>query len=175
MAGKDKGRAALTLEMLGQKSTVVIVLNGCEGWIKKDDTTTELDKETLAEHRRHSYAQEPALLLPFARKDREYKLAPLGEMKIMGQAAVGVRVTCDGREEVRLFFSKETSLPLRCEWDAGKEVHELLLSDYREVGGLKRPMKVIGKSGGRPAMEYVIRDYAVVERLDESLFARPCR
>jgi hypothetical protein len=31
MAGKDKGRAALTLEMLGQKSTVVVVLNGVKG------------------------------------------------------------------------------------------------------------------------------------------------
>jgi hypothetical protein len=113
------------------------------------------------------------LLLPFARKDREFKLAPLGEKKILGQAAVGVRVIYKGREEVRLFFSKETSLPLKCEWDASKEVHELLLSDYKDVGGLRRPMKVLGKTGGKLALEYVIRDYSVVERLDESLFARP--
>jgi hypothetical protein len=176
MQGQDRGRVVSAIDTGGRKTTVVVVVNGDKGWLKVDETVTELDRETFAEHKRHCYAQELALLLPFARKDRGLKLAAAGETKAMGRPAVGVRVTRDGHPEVRLFFDRESGLPVRCEWAAGpggKEVHELHLSDYQEVGGLKRPMKVVGKMNGKVVMEYAVRDYRVVAKLDEGLFTKP--
>ena len=58
--------------------------------------------------------------------------------------------------------------------DSGKEVtQEVLYSDYKEVDGIKHPMKITINRDGDKCLDGETTDLKLVEKLDESEFAKP--
>src|SRR2546430_9564395 len=54
-----------------------------------------------------SYTFHLATLAPL--KDKAFKLAPLGEVKVNDQPAVGIRVSCEGRPDASLYLDRKST------------------------------------------------------------------
>jgi hypothetical protein len=160
------------------KNVFTLVLNGDKGWMKMGDDSNEMDAEQLAEQKEVHHAGYVTTLLPL--KGKGYALAPLGDVKIAGRPAVGIKVSSKNHRDVNLYFDKETNLLVKGEWtvkameEGGKEVaQETLYSDYKDVDGAKVPMKVALNRDGKKYVESENSDVKVAEKLDDSLFGKP--
>jgi hypothetical protein len=82
-----------------------------------------------------------------------YKLTALGERKVRGEPALGVRVAKHGKPDVSLWFGKKSRLLVKSEFDAHhpltlflassrKTKHELYFSGYKSVAGIQTPERI---------------------------------
>jgi hypothetical protein len=109
-----------------------------------------------------------------------YKLSPLGEVQINGKSAIGLQAVRKGYPDVNMFFDKKTGLLTKLEYRArdlqagGSEVtKELYLSDYKKVKGALLPHKITLKHDGKDLLKAELTSIDVVDRLDDSTFAKP--
>ncbi|MCI0376034.1 MAG: hypothetical protein L0215_00355, partial [Gemmataceae bacterium] len=107
-------RFAIDMKIMGTDIKVVAVVNGDKGWEKVNDDVKEMPAEEVAEHKEQLHSDAVAGLLPL--KDKEYKLATLGEVKVGEQSAVGVRVSRKGHRDVNLYFDKVKGHLLKSEY-----------------------------------------------------------
>src|SRR5262249_27574571 len=151
--GADKGRTELTFDVMGQKVVAISVIDGDKGWVKSAGMLLELDKKTLLTQKEHAFFIELASLAPLARGDKDLTLAALGEAKVDDADAFAIRVARKDFPDVKLYFDKKTSLPVKTEWKSlidKKEQHfEIGLSNYKDVSGVKVAMKVVLKHNGK--------------------------
>lgn len=175
--GPAHSRIDADVEVNGQSLLVVLITNGDESWIKVGDTTVDRDKDQLAEDRERAYLNWLTALLPLT--DKSLKLAPLGELKIDDQLAVGLLVSCKGHRDVNLFFDKKTGRLLKSETrvkdlQSGVErTQEGFYSNYKEMDGAPRPTRVAYKRDNKPYLTLEISDFKLHESVDDNLFAKP--
>jgi outer membrane lipoprotein-sorting protein len=172
----EQSRVNIEGTVMGQTFKVTVVVNGDKGWIKLMDQTMDLDKEKLAEEREGNYARWVTALTPLT--DKAFTLSPVGEVKVDKTEAIGIKVSRKDHRDINLFFDKKTHLLLKSETrvkdDSGKEVtQEVLYSDYKEVDGIKHPMKITINRDGDKFLDGETTDLKLVEKLDESEFAKP--
>jgi hypothetical protein len=92
---------------------------------------------------------------------------------------VGFRVAREGHQDVKLYFDKESGLLVRTKnrhKDAmsGSDLeHEAIYSDYKEVSGVKVPMKVTVKRDGKRYVETKMVEVTLAEKLDPKSFEKP--
>jgi hypothetical protein len=111
-------------------------------------------------------------------KAKDLKLSPLGEMKVNDRAALGIKVVKKDYPDVDLYFDKETHLPIKCELRVkeknGMEVTTAwFFSDFKEVAGVKHPLKVALHREDKKMMEMEIGEAKSEEKVDEGTFAKP--
>jgi hypothetical protein len=174
--GADRYKVDIEIEVAGQKLRFVQVLSGNEGWYRYGDDTEAMDPEALAEAKEEAYAEWVSSLIPL--KDKQFTLSPLGELAIEQRQTVGVKVASEGHRDVDLYFDKETGLLAKIVTqatdDGGQLVsEETLPSEYREFNGIKQPTKYSVKRDGKLYMETEVTEIQLVEKLDDSVFAKP--
>src|SRR5262249_10769329 len=86
----DKIKESIELEVNGQKINVVTVFNGEKVSFKVNGQEMKADDKILAEIKEVGHLVQVSRLV--ALKDKAYELTPLGEAKVEGKAAVGLRV-----------------------------------------------------------------------------------
>jgi hypothetical protein len=160
------------------KNVFILVYDGDKGWMKMGDNAQEMTAEQLAEQKEQQHAHYITTLLPL--KGQDYTLATLGDSKVGDHPVVGVKVSSKGRRDVNLYFDKDTNLLAKGEWtvkameEGGKEVmQETLYSDYKDVEGVKVPMKIVLNRDGKKYVESENSDVKPADKLDESLFGKP--
>ncbi len=174
----DRLRFEMTLTVMGTDLKIKQVVKGDKGWVAVNDTVMELTKEQMAEAKEQMHVAAVTRLV--ALRDKAYKLAPLGEAKVEGKDAVGIRVEHEGRRDVSLFFDKKTGLLLKTE-TRGKDpmagdnefTAETLYDDYRKVDASPVAHKVTIKRDGKLFIESTNSDVKVAEKLDDSTFDKP--
>jgi hypothetical protein len=175
--GTNRSKFVIEGQVDGQKFLLIQILNGDKGWIKTDDDETEeLDKDDLTEAKEEAYAEWLTTLVPL--KDKQFRLALLGEINIDKRPALGIRVSSKGHRDVDLFFNKETGLLVKSEArikdDDGQEVtEETILIDYKDVQGTKQAMRFTVRRDGKLYLECEVTEYRLAERLEDSVFAKP--
>ena len=176
--GADKGRTLIQIEAKGGKSEELRVINGDKGWIKEGKLDAQqMDKDELAEEKEGLYFNWVTTLAPL--KGKDFKLGPLDEAKVDGKAAVGFSITRKGHENINLYFDKETGLLVKSERkvkDGGTKKlvnEETLFSNFKEVDGVKIPLKFSVKWNGQPQAAAEMSEAKLVEKLDDKLFAKP--
>jgi hypothetical protein len=177
--GDDQMRFVVEGKVGDQTFKLVKVINGAKGWVQlMDGKATPMDKETLAEEKEQIYQNWVAALAPL--RDKQFKLAPLGEVKVGDRAAAGVRVSRQGRRDVNLYFAKDTGLLLKSEATikdtegGGKEMtQETLYDAYKEFQGIKQPTKLTIRRDGKRYVEAEISEMRFEGKLDPGLFAKP--
>jgi outer membrane lipoprotein-sorting protein len=174
----DKQRLEVNFEIGNMKFTFLQVFNKDKGWIALNDTVNALDKDAVAEALETIHANGLEELRPSAFKG--VTLATLGEVKVEGKPAVGVRVEAKGKRDVSLFFDKETHRLIKSERRAkdvqsgGEEFNEeKYYGDYKDAGGVKVPHKLTIKRDGKVYIESEVTDYKTAEKIDDSQFAKP--
>ncbi|HYT94804.1 MAG TPA: hypothetical protein VEL76_39170 [Gemmataceae bacterium] len=160
------------------KIKVVKVVNGDKGWIKLgDQKAAAMSKEELAQEKAEMFGVWVTTLVPL--KDKAFKFAPLGEVKVGDRAAIGVRVSHAGHRDVSLFFDKQNHLLLKSEMmvknfnDDKEVIEERFYSDYKDVEGTKQAMKMSAKRDGKRFVEGEISEIQLKEKVDDSTFAAP--
>jgi hypothetical protein len=173
-------RVQIEGDVNGMKFTFTRVSNGNKLWERKMDNTEEItDKDQLKEDMEARHANWVASLLPLRGKD--FRLAPMGEIKIAGGPAIGVTVSHKGYRDVHLFFGKKSGLLVMSQtmvkdlMGGGDEElkQETVYGNYKEVNGLKRPWKVTINRDGKRFIETEVTEMTMQESLDDAVFAKP--
>lgn len=173
-----KFKEVTQMEINGMQVTQTVVLNGDEVWIKVNDMIIDLGEPLKKEVKEQMYERRAMSLVPLL-KDKKYELAPLGEIKVGDEDAVGVKVSSKDRRDVSLYFSKATGLLVKTESRAfdfmtNQEVaQEMILSDYVEQDGYKSPRKLVMNREGKKFLDKETTEFRVVDKIDESVFAKP--
>ena len=171
-------REVMELEAGGQKVLVVTVFNGEKGWLEVTGKPQELDEKLLTELKEAGHLLRTSRLTALL-DDKECKLSPLGEAKVNGRPAVGVRVECKGFRDLSLYFDKDTGLLAKSERRAldattGQEVtEERIVIEYQKVEGMQSPKKVLINRDGKKFMEAEVLEVKLLEKVDPQTFARP--
>lgn len=174
----DRIRNEVKTQFGGQQVSFIQILNGDKGWVKFGEMTTEMNKEALAEAKEQMNAGNISHLAVLTNKD--YKLAPLGEVKVGDHTAIGIRVERKGYRDVSLFFDKENYLLLKMEtrgkdfMQGGAEFTSTnLYGDYKKVEGIMVPYKITIQRDGKAFVEAEVTEVKVSEKLDDSVFGKP--
>jgi hypothetical protein len=101
------GRHRLTMhwQQGGTAISVITVSDGKNHWMRYNDQTLELDDQAQASMKQSRYADRVTNLVALL-KDKSYALSLLPEVKVEGQAAVGVKVESKGQPAIHLYFDK---------------------------------------------------------------------
>lgn len=179
MEGKAKTRYTLEIKVMDQTLTITQVINGDKGWKKINDTVAALSADELAEEKAEQYAKWVTSLTPL--KDKAFKLAALGEVKIGDRPATGVRVSHAGQRDINLYIDNGNHLLVKTEYQVkdtkdgnnNEVAQETFYSNFKEAKGLKHPTKVEIKRDGKRYVDAEMNDYIPLENVDDSLFAQP--
>lgn len=173
----DKYRFVMGMEFGGQKFELTAVLNGDKAWEKAMDQVQEMAKEKLTEFRHQVYTIYISQLTPL--KDKAFTLASLGEIKVDGKPAAGVKVSRKDHRDVNLYFDKASGLLAKIESRVMDEfvmkevTQEALFSNYFDKDGVKYFKTLTIKRDGNLFIEEEFSDQKTAEKLDEKLFTKP--
>jgi hypothetical protein len=173
----DKFRDSMELSVASQKIPVNTLVNGNKVSIEVNGKAIELGKELKTALRDVGHVLEVSRLV--ALKDKKYELSVIGEDKVEGKKAVGIRVSAKGRKDVSLYFYADTHLLAKVEHrtvDAttGNEVNEeRIITEYRKSkDGPPVPKSVLLKRDGKKLLEAEVTEWEVVEKIDDSEFTK---
>jgi hypothetical protein len=175
--GIDKMRWAIQAKDGEQQFQFVNILNGEQGWRKTGDNVMALSEQELTNERNAAHLTWVARLVPL--KDKAYTLTMLKEITVDNRPAVGFNVARQGYKEVKLYFDKQTRLLVKAEYQSfdipsSREIDaESLLSDHKEVQGVKVPMKTVYKRQGTVFVETENTEVKFHEKLDAGIFKKP--
>jgi outer membrane lipoprotein-sorting protein len=154
------------------------VVNGDKGWIVENDNKKDMTKDEMVEAREGMHAASVARLVTLSGK--EYKLSPLGEAKVGDKETIGVRVERKDYRDISLYFDKKTGMLLKLEtrvkdpMGGDKEyTQEVIYDDYKKVDGVEIAHKATIKRDNKPWVDSEIVECKLVEKLDDSVFAKP--
>jgi outer membrane lipoprotein-sorting protein len=175
----DKMRVRIESGAGNMKFTFLRVLNGDKMWLKAGDKTQAVEnKDEIAEEQEAAYVRTVTALAPL--KGKGFAFAPLGEIKVDGKPAVGVRVSHKGHRDVNLFFDKDRGLLVKSEtmvkdvMAGDKELtQETLYENYKDVSGAQHPMKITINRDGKKYIEAEVTEIEPRESFDDSVFAKP--
>lgn len=160
------------------ENVFTMVYNRGKGWVTMGGKTKEMSAEELATHKNDHRAGWIAHLLPL--KDKAFTLTTLGEAKVDGRPALGVKVTRKDYPEVKLYFDKKSHLLVKSEFQTKAPeqkykpvTSELYYSNYKEMDGAKVPTKLVMKRDGKLFVEAEVQNMKAAPKLDESLFSPP--
>jgi len=175
-----KFRFGMDMKVTNFDLKVIVVVTGKKGWEKVNDDVKAIAADELAEHREHMHSEAVVSLL-LLKKDKAYKLSPLGEVKVGDRPAVGVRVAKKGHRDVNLFFDKAKGHLVKSEYvikdikgGGDKELIQTnLYYDYKEFQGTRRPTRLVIERDGKKFTETTLTEIQLLEKLDNSTFDRP--
>ena len=134
-------------EFNGNQFKAITVVNGDKGWRKFADNLMEMEADGLAGEKRNFYLMVTSLtLVPLTGTGFKIESAP--EEKVGDKAAAGLKVTGPDGKDFKLYFDKETGLPVkqvaRVLGFMGDEfTQERHFSQYKDFNGIKRPTKIV--------------------------------
>jgi len=119
-----------------------------------------------------------------ALREKDLNLSLLAEAKVENRPVDGIKVVAKGHQDVSLYFDRETGLlvklerrrkipAIRKEAIEKESMEERILSDYRPVDGVQSPRKTVIYLDGKRLMDAEVVDVKFLEKLDDSVFARP--
>lgn len=173
----DRYRSTVETIVDNKPHVRTIVVNGQDAAISENGQLSALPENKLAEVKRQMYTETLCKLLPL--RDKEYKLSMFNADKVENKAAFGIKVKAKDRQDVNLFFDKDTYLLVKVEQkvqDAtGNEItNEFVFRDYRTfAGGVKHWTKVAAFADRKKVAELELLEVKLLDKLDDSFFKKP--
>jgi len=178
LQGLDHHRFELQGKFGENDFKMVMVLNGDKGWRKTgDEDVMEMDADAVANEKRSIYVGAiPATLVPL--KGKGFKVESAGEEKVGDKPAVGIKVTAPDGKDFKLFFDKESGLPVKLVakmigFDGQEFNQETTYSDYKDFDGIKKATKVSSKRDGEKFLDVEITEFKVLDKVDQATFSQP--
>jgi hypothetical protein len=172
MALPDRIRITVDIE---KGARVTLIVNGDKGWQASGGAVLELGKERLDEVREESNVLWLATLTPLLKEP--YTLTPLPDGSVDGSPTSGVKASAKGHTDVSLYFDKRTNLLVKIQRRARESGVTLnktyLFSDYKDVDGVKLPVREVQLLEGKKFIERTSANYKLLSRVDDTTFAKP--
>jgi len=175
--GHDRFRSEFEGEIMGNKISGLTILDGDKGWRKFNDMVSEFDKDAVANEKRTVYLQLiPATILPL--KGKNFKVESAGEEKIDDKPAVALKVTGPEGKDFKLYFDKETGLPIKLVakvvgFQGDEATQETTYGNYKDFDGIKKATKIDIKRSGEKFMSQEVTEFKVLNDVDAKTFAEP--
>ena len=172
----DKFKMTIDTELMGQKLAVVQIGNGDKFKTTLNGKEQPLDDKTKDELRQGAASQEISMLYPLLDKER-YTIKAGKDAKVGGVECATVVVDGKRTKTITLHFDKKTGLLHATVRKAlapgsGDEVdEETVMTDYKEVEGIKIPMKMAVKHDGKAFMTTEFTEPKLSAKLDAKVFA----
>src|SRR5262249_30251444 len=134
------------------------VVNGKKGWQGSVRGTRDLKDAEVTQIVDELYAHWLASVVPL--KDKGLGVLLFGNVAVDGKDAVGVRVPCNGRPDVNLFFDQKTGLAIKSERRAKdpstnqEYTAESLYRDHKAFQGVMWPTKRLDQRDGMDLEEH---------------------
>lgn len=165
----------------GGQFSVFWIVNGDKGWQGSGNRVRELNKAQVTQLLDEMYAPWLASLVPL--NDKSFAFSLVGPATVDDREAVVVKVSCQGRPDVNLYFDKKAGLLIKSERRAKdaatnqEYTTETYYRDHKAFQGVMWPTKRLDKRDGMElesgAGKYELSDYQALDTLDENLFAKP--
>lgn len=184
--GAARARKVTDTDVMGNSQRMVRALDGDKGLVATTIGAQSLgyrvDDVWIAEEKEQNYSRWIASLQPLARHDKSFNLAALGESKIDGRAAIGLRVSSQEHRDVELFFDKKDGTLVRAAYTvkhvgvqndpnrpAPEVKEEVYYSHYKDFDGIKKATKVLIKFDGTLKTESELTEYKRLDKLEDNL------
>jgi len=173
----NKQKSTVKLEVKNRTITLVQIYSGDQVYVTVDGQPTKPEASAVAEMRESLALARVVRLVPLL-TDRSFELSLLPETKINDRPAVGVKAEVKGRKPFLLYFDKESNFLVKTEHElddgAGKSVNqEEFYSDFRDLSGFRRPIKMTVFRKGGKVMEAEMLEVKYFDRFEDSEFAKP--
>lgn len=185
MQGIDHSRQELEGEFNGNAFKAVTVVAGEKGTREFGGNGMEMDKDAVANQKRTNYLTLiPITLLSL--RDKEFKMEAIAEEKVGDKPAVGIKVTAPDKKDFKLYFDKESGLPVKmvamvAGFMGGEFTQETTFSDYKELkevnkeiakefGGIKKATKIVYKRDGMKFMDQQITEFKILDKVEPKTF-----
>ena len=164
--------------------TVMNMSMAVRTWVNGDKVILELNgKEFDGGERVKKAIKEAGQVLEVSRlvplKDKAYELSLIGEDKVEGKKAIGVRVTKKGQKDVSIYFDKETGLIAKLEYRSAEPgtdnevTEERIVKEYeKNSDGIPLAKKILIKHDGKTFLEAEVLEIKHFEKLDDSEFKK---
>jgi hypothetical protein len=175
--GDDHLRIDFEGEFGGNAIKGTTVLAGDKGWRRFNDNQQEIEGEDVAREKRMLYLL-TAPSLPNRLKGKGFTATVDGEEKVDGKPADVLKVVGPDGKDFRLFFDKESGLPVQSiarvfGWNGEEFEQATTFADYKDFGGVKRPTKVASTRDGEPLTEQTVVEFKVLDDVPADTFAEP--
>jgi hypothetical protein len=173
VAFPDKFRQEMDFEVFGQKEHCTRILDGKIGWEIVNGHAFEFKSPELDQLRDIVHANYVASLISLIR-GTEIESTLIGEEVVGGKAALSIKVSAKGYSDVRLSFDKQSGTLLKSTYRAEQPVdNDVFYADFKKIGGLLLPMKAEVKQNGKLIQTIRVTDCKILEKVDNSIFAKP--
>ncbi len=167
----------VTLVVLDAKTIKVVqILNGDKALVTLDGVPKDVVPSALTEMREILHLDRAVRLTPLL-SDKAITLAALGDSKVNDKPVAVVKVSEKGYADLKMYFDKKSGLLVKTEHDleeSGKKVtQEEYYSEFKDIGGYKRPTKLVAFRAGKKLMEAELVDAKYLDKVDETLFTKP--
>jgi zinc protease len=169
---QNDGKQFAKLSVMGQE--ILQAFDGKGAWIKMQG---QVQTPPGGDDSPQALVRHPAFLLSKPVFDR-VKTQALGIVKFEGQDAESVLVTDpETKAEFKLMLDPKTGVLVGMDAElpmmGPKTQVNVVMSEIKEVGGVKLPMTSKVLKGGRPLMESMIKDVQLNPTIDASIFEKP--
>ncbi len=172
--GLDHYRQELEGNFGGNAFKAINVLNGDKGYRDFGGNRSDLEGEALANLKRTVYLGViPITALPL--REKGFKAETIADEKIGDKPAAGLKVTGPEGKDFKIYFDKETGLPVRTvarvAFMGNEFTQETNFSEYKEMAGIKKATKLTAKRDGEKFQEITITEFKVLETVDPKTFS----
>jgi hypothetical protein len=175
----DKQKSSIKLDVMGMAVNIVQMANGDKFTLTVNGNSmpvTDVQKSDAKE----SMDLDRMLNLTPLLSDKGFAMKTLPPIKVDGKDAVGIEVDGPALKGAKIYFDKETSLTVKAERKAispenpggGEKVtQEAFMRDYKDVNGIKKPMKMTVQNDGKKFIESTVTKAEAVEKVDDKEFS----
>jgi len=173
-----KIREVVEMNVNGVNVKVVSVFDGNKASITANGQPVEVNDKLLEEFKEAAYGLKVARLTNLL-TDKALQLSFLGESKVDGRAALGVKVASKGHRDIDLYIDKETGLLSKVQTrkydpQTMQEVdEERIIKEYQDFEGQKVPKKVLVNHDGKKYLELEILEIKFPDDIADSEFQKP--
>ena len=172
-----KQKSTIKMDVMGNAITVVQLIVGDKMSVTLNGMAQEVPDAQKSELKQSIEMQRVMNLTPLL-AEKGFEMKSLGDTKVNGKEVVGVSVSSKNLKETKMYFDKSTNLLTKVErmgadptGGGGEVKQEMFLSDYKDVQGLKKPMKVTMMNDGKKFMDSTVTKQEVLEKVDDKEFA----
>ena len=171
----DQFKMSIDTSLMGQKLAIVQIANGEKFKTTMNGAAQKLDDKTKDEIRQGVSSQEISMLYPLLDKEK-YTIKAGKDAKVGDVECSTVMVEGKKTKKIKLSFDKKTGLLYATSRTglapgSGEEVEEeTIMTEYKEVDGVKIPMKMLVKHDGKTFMTATFTEAKLSEKLDPKLF-----